>query len=256
MGRLKNRMPATYWTFLAGTLALCGLWPLSGFFSKDAILAAAWNNSKSLFAVGVFVAFLTSFYMFRLFFVVFLGKPKSDTAEHAHESPRVMTYPLIILAVASVLGGFFGIAHFITPFLSAGTEAAPIFAPFEPFRTAPLAAVLGLAAFAIGLAAAFHYYAGAESDPLPAKMTGVCRILRGKFYIDEFYAEVIAFGQDVPAAVFNALDAGIKLLVRLIHGTVELAGRLLRLAQTGNLQIYTLLVAAGIALVLYLMLPH
>ncbi len=87
-------------------------------------------------------------------------------------------------------------------------------------------------------------------------MAGVCRILRDKFYFDELYAEVIALGQDAPAAALNGFDSGIKLLVRLVHGTAELSGRLLRLAQTGNLQIYTLLVAAGMALVLYLMLPH
>jgi len=202
------------------------------------------------------VAFLTAFYMFRLFFVVFWGKPKSAAVEHAHESPRVMTWPLVFLAAASVLGGFFGIAQFITPLYSAGTESGPVFAPFEPFEKAPAAAVFGLAAFAIGLAAAFVCYAGAQSDPLPVKIAAVCRLLRGKFYFDEFYAEVIALGQDAPAAAVNGFDSGIKLLVRLVHGTAELSGRLLRLAQTGSLQIYTLLVAAGLALVLYLMLPH
>ncbi len=131
---------------------MCGLWPLSGFFSKDAILAAAWHHSTTLFAVGVLVAFLTTFYMFRLVFVVFLGKAKSDRRRHAHESPPVMTWPLVVLAAAAVLGGFFGIAQFIIPLYPPGMESAPVFAPFEPFATAPFAAVLGLAAFAIGLA--------------------------------------------------------------------------------------------------------
>ncbi len=87
MGSLKEKIPTTFWTFLAGTLALCGLWPLSGFFSKDGILGVAFDHNKALFAIAVFVAFLTTFYMFRLFFVVFLGNAKSDLPKHAHESP-------------------------------------------------------------------------------------------------------------------------------------------------------------------------
>jgi NADH-quinone oxidoreductase subunit L len=255
MGRLRDKMPVTYWTFLAGTLALCGLWPLSGFFSKDAILAAAWDHNKPLFALGVLVAFLTTFYMFRLFFVVFLGKPKSDLVGHAHESPPVMSLPLAFLAAASVMGGFFGIAQFITPQFSPGVAAAiPIFAPFEPFEAAPVAAALGLAVFAIGLWAAYACYAGAASDPLPGKWAGICSLLRHKFYFDEFYAKVVALGHDAPAQAANLGDEAIQLLVRLAHGTTELTGRVLRLLQTGNLQTYTLLMAAGAALALILML--
>ncbi len=167
MGRLKEKMPVTYWTFLAGTLALCGVWPLSGFFSKDSILAAAYNGNITLFAVGILVAFLTTFYMFRLFLVVFLGKAKSDLPAHAHESPKVMTLPLIIWAVASVFGGFFGIFQLIAP--QFGKPGPEIFGPFEPFRAAPAAAWLGLAAFAAGLVLAWNLYGKAESDPLPAQ---------------------------------------------------------------------------------------
>jgi NADH-quinone oxidoreductase subunit L len=254
MGRLREKMPVTYWTFLAGTLALCGLWPLSGFFSKDAILAAAWEHNKPLFALGVLVAFLTTFYMFRLFFVVFLGKAKSDLVGHAHESPRVMTYPLVFLAAASVVGGFLGITQFITPQFSSTAATRPFFAPLEPFEMAPVAALLGLAAIAIGFAAAYVCYAGAESDPLPGKMKEVCRILRHKFYFDETYAEIVDVFHDTPARAANLGDIGLKLLVRLAHGTAEWTGRVLRLVQTGNLQTYSLLLAAGAALALYFML--
>jgi NADH-quinone oxidoreductase subunit L len=244
MGRLREKMPVTHWTFLAGTLALCGLWPLSGFFSKDAILGAAWACNRPLFFLGAFVAFLTTFYMFRLFFVVFLGKAKSELPEHAHESPAVMTYPLVFLAAASVAGGFFGIEGFITPQFTHETAPAPL-----EIR----AVVIGLAAFALGLWAAYASYAGATSDPLPAKMPGTCRVLRNKFYFDEFYAVLIELFQDRPARVVNIGDAGIRLLVRLAHGTTEWTGRVLRLFQTGNLQTYSLLTAFGMALVLYLM---
>jgi len=254
MGRLREKMPVTYWTFLAGTLALCGLWPLSGFYSKDAILSAAWEHDKALFAVGALVAFLTTFYMFRLFFVVFLGKAKSDLASHAHESPPVMAWPLVFLAAASVAGGFFGVAHFLAPQFAPGSEAVPIFAPFEPFETALKPALLGLSAFAIGLAAAHGCYAGAASDPLPAKMAGISSALRHKFYFDEFYAKLIDLFHDTPARAANGFDMGLKLLVRLAHGATEWIGRVLRLVQTGNLQTYALLMAACAALALYFVL--
>jgi len=252
MGRLKEKMPVTYWTFLAGTLALCGVWPLSGFFSKDAILAAAWHGSMTLFAVGILVACLTTFYMFRLFFAVFLGKAKSNLTAHAHESPKLMTLPLVVLAVASIFGGFFGIAGLIAP--QFGEQAPEIFAPFEPFQAAPVAACLGLGAFAVGLLIAWYLYANAASDPVPLKIQSISRILSHKFYFDELYAFLIATTQDALATVANGFDAGIQLLVRAVQGTTELTGRALRLFQTGNLQTYTFLFAAGIALVLYFML--
>jgi NADH-quinone oxidoreductase subunit L len=255
MGRLRDKIPLTFWTFLVGALALCGLPPLSGFYSKDAILAAAWVNSKTLFAVGVLVAFLTTFYMFRLFFVVFLGKKKSQLAEHPAKS-RVIAYPLVLLAVASFAGGFIGLRQFITPQFLPGAAATPIFAPLEPFDTAPYAAIMGLAAFWIGLGAAYVYYADAASDPLPGKLPGISNVLRHKFYFDEFYAEVVDLFHDTPARAANLCDKLLQLLVRLAHGTVEGTGRVLRLVQTGNLQTYTLIMAAGAALALYLMLTH
>src|SRR5208282_962394 len=112
MGNLRKKMPITFLTFTIGTLALCGVPPFSGFYSKDAILAQALEQkSYLLFGVGVFVAALTTFYTFRLFFVVFFGKEKSKAASHAHESPWVMTLPLIALAVFSFAGGFIGITN-------------------------------------------------------------------------------------------------------------------------------------------------
>jgi NADH-quinone oxidoreductase subunit L len=249
-------MPVTFWTFLIGTLALSGLWPFSGFFSKDAILGAAYQHSMTLFAVGILVAFLTTFYMFRLVFVVFLGKAKSDAVHHAHESPPVMTGPLIVLAIASVAGGFLGISRFLQPQFSPMETEVPVFAPFEPFQQAPVAAILGLAAFGIGLAAAAVLYGNAESDPLPARFTLLCRLTRNKFYFDELYAELIALTQDAVAQFAEGVDFLLKLLVRAVHGSTELAGRGLRLAQTGSLQTYAFFFAAGIAVVLYLMLLH
>jgi NADH-quinone oxidoreductase subunit L len=252
MGRLKEKMPVTYWTFLAGTLALCGCPFFSGFYSKDSILAAAYNNNMTLFAVGTLVAFLTTFYMFRLFFVAFLGNAKSDEATHAHESPKIMTVPLIVLSVGAVFGGFFGIQQLIGP--QFGEQPGPIFAPFEPFQGAPIAASLGVSAFLVGLFLAYCLYHNAEIDPLPEKLQSLSRLLRHKFYFDEMYDGLIAMTQGSMAVFADGFDAGIKLLIRGVQGTTELTGRGLRLFQTGNLQTYTFLFAAGIALVLYFML--
>jgi NADH-quinone oxidoreductase subunit L len=252
MGRLKEKMPVTYWTFLIGTLALCGLWPFSGFFSKDGILGAAYTGNRGLFVLGEFVAFLTTFYMFRLFFVAFLGKAKSDRPAHAHESPAIMTLPLAALAIASLGGAFFGIQQLINPLFH---EPAPErFALFAPFQEAPVAAGLGLAAFFAGLLAAWSLYRNAASDPIPEKMQAASTLLRNKFYFDEIYAVLIRCTQDALARFANGFDTGIKLLVRAVEGTTEVTGRLLRLVQSGNLQGYTFLFAAGMALVLYLIL--
>ena len=119
-----------------------------------------------------------------------------------------------------------------------------------------MGAWLGLAAFALGLGSAYVCYFGQDTDPLPARLPAISRVLRHKFYFDEFYAEVIALFHDAPARFTNFCDKGIMLIVRLIHGTTEWTGRVLRLIQTGNLQTYTLLMAAGAALALYLMLTH
>jgi NADH-quinone oxidoreductase subunit L len=134
--------------------------------------------------------------------------------------------------------------------------AGPIFAPLEPFKQSPVAAVLGLAAFAIGLAAAALLYGNAESDPLPGQFAELCYVVRHKFYFDELYAELIALTQDALAQFLEGVDFMLKLLVRMISGSTELAGRGLRLVQTGNLQTYAFLFAAGIAMVLYFMLLH
>ena len=277
MGRLRDKMPVTALTFLIGALALCGCPPLSGFYSKDAILAAAWKESPVLFGVGVVVAALTTFYMFRLVFVVFGGRAKSDVPAHAHESPRIMTYPLIALAIASVIAGGSGISLILDRQFFLAPEHASLWpgwmdlfhhdwgfafrqmaeGVFEPFRSAPGPALCGLGAFLFGFLAAWGLYRNAASDPLPVHLPATCRLLRRKFYFDEFYAWLIALTQDSMAWFAAAFDryflAG---GVRFISGGTELLGRGLRLFQSGNLQTYAFLTAAGIALALYFMLRH
>jgi NADH-quinone oxidoreductase subunit L len=260
MGALRHKMPVTWWTFLVGTLALAGIWPLSGFFSKDSILAqAAERHNYALLALGLFVAALTAFYMFRLVFVVFLGAGKSPAASHAHESPGVIAWPLRLLAVMSVIGGVISLEPRLHHYFAPGEDGESLSILQQlayPFAHSLGPALLGLTAAAIGFFAARALYAKATSDPLPAKLGWLSRAMSNRFYFDEIYAATVIRLHDGIAAVAAWVDRWLiaGLMVRGTHGTTELAGRALRLFQTGNLQTYALLFALGIALVLYLVL--
>ena len=257
MGGLWRKMPVTFWTFLAGTLALAGVWPLSGFFSKDAILAEAFERHQyALFALGVAVALLTTFYMFRLVFVVFFSSARAEAAGHAHESPQVMLWPLRILATLSLVGGVISLDHlYRLQFEPAAAETAlPWTAQLmHPFTHAPVPAALGLLAALAGFAAAWTWYRRAESDPLPAKLGWAARAMRDRFYCDELYQATVIRGHDFVARVADWADRWLiaGLAVRGTHGTTELIGRALRLVQTGNLQTYAFLFALGVAFVLW-----
>ena len=260
MGALRKKMGATFWTFMVGTLALAGLWPFSGFFSKDSILGQALGrHNYILFGVGVFVAMLTSFYMFRLVFVVFYGKAKTDAASHAHESPGVMVWPLRILAAASILaGGFVGVENIYLKLFPAETtgQASSFFANlFAPFKAAPWAAGLGLFALALGFIAAYALYANAGKDPLPEKFGAFSRAMRNRFYLDEIYQATVIRLHDTLAAIAGGIDWCLEnVFIGFVRGGTDFTGRGLRLLQNGNLQTYTFLFALGVALVLFLVL--
>jgi NADH-quinone oxidoreductase subunit L len=259
MGGLRKKLPVTFWTFIAGTFALSGLPPFSGFYSKDSILAQAAQHSMGLLIVGVIVAALTPFYMFRLFCVAFLGSPKSDAAAHAHESPQTMLWPLRILATLSIVGGFIGVEQIYgMQFKGQQVETTPTFIQevIAPFVRTPMPAVAGLVAALAGLAAAWALYANAGADPLPARLGSLSRWMRNRFYFDELYEATFIRLHDLIAAVAGWFDRWIiaGVVVRGTHGTTELVGRALRLFQTGNLQTYAFLFAMGVALVLYLVL--
>jgi len=259
MGNLRKKMPITFWTFLIGALALSGVWPFSGFYSKDSILAQAVDqHNYLLFIIGVFIAGLTTFYTFRLFFVVFISKEKSDAASHAHESPAVMTLPLIVLAVFALIGGLIGIEGVYRYNFPGEAEKSAGFvsALFVPFTHSPAAASLGLLAFAIGLIAAWALYGKATTDPLPTKLGPVAKWMKNKFYFDEIYEATFIRAHDVIAAVVAGIDRILLEILALgtIRGGTDLTGRMLRQLQTGNLQTYAFLFVFGVALVLYFVL--
>jgi len=258
MGGLRKKMPVTFWTFMVGTLALAGVWPLSGFFSKDAILVVAQHHSLPLFILGVAVAALTTFYMFRLVFVAFLGSERTHEAGHAHESPGVVIWPLRILAVFSVIGGVIGIEALFGGMFEpdAGHPHGLLAQLVYPFQHAPVAAFSGLGAFAIGLFAAWKLYANTKTDPLPEKLGALSRAMANRFYFDEIYEATVIRAHDFIATVADWIDRWFVegFCIGLVRGGTDLTGRALRLVQTGNLQTYAFLFVLGVAVVLWFVL--
>lgn len=259
MGGLRAKMPVTFWTFMAGVLAIAGVPPFSGFYSKDTILAqAAHQHNWPLFVLGAVVAALTTFYMFRLAFVVFFGPERSESAGHAHESPGVMTWPLRILALFSVIGGLIGIDNVLARQFSSGEGAALAFGQklIAPFVHAPLAAGCSLLALIVGFVGAYALYARASTDPLPAKLGAVAAWMRNKFYFDELYRATAIRLHDFIAAVADWVDRWVVegFCIGLVRGGTDFTGRALRLVQTGNVQTYALLFVLGLALVLCVVL--
>jgi NADH-quinone oxidoreductase subunit L len=257
MGGLRKKMPVTFWTFIIGTLALCGVPPFSGFYSKDSILAQALEQKNyPLFVLGVLVAGLTTFYMFRLFFVAFVGKSRTEAAGHAHESPAVMSWPLLVLAVFAIIGGIIGVSETYAAQFGEAEHASIAQRMVEPFAHLPVAATIGILAVIAGFFAAFKLYGNAETDPLPAKLGGFATAMKNRFYFDEIYEATFIRAHDFIAAVMDWIDrwlvdwAGIG----LVRGGTDITGRALRLMQTGNLQTYAFLFALGVAVVLYLVL--
>ena len=259
MGGLRKKMPVTYWTFLVGTLALCGIPPLSGFYSKDSILALAFQTHKTLFAVGVATAVLTAFYMFRLWFVALAGRERSGAVAHARESKAVVIIPLILLALGSIVGGFLGIESVLGKVL----PGAPLHQDLPwhtvvlgPFYHAKVAAFCGLGAVVAGFLLALAIYGKAGSDPLPAKLGPLARAMSNRFYFDELYQLIAGNTHEILSYITAWFDRWVVggLCVKGTAGVVEIMGRTLRLLQTGNASTYAFLFAAGVALVLWLML--
>jgi NADH-quinone oxidoreductase subunit L len=262
MGGLRKKMPVTFWTFLFGTIAIAGVVPFSGFYSKDAILAvAAEHHYYWRFALGVLIAILTTFYMFRLVFVVFGASTRSELAGHAKESPPVMLFPLRILAAFSLVGGFIGIENvYGKQVFEAQGEPEPSLSMVQqlvaPFTHSWLATTCGLLAVVVGFALAYALYAHAAKDPLPEKLGALSRWMKNRFYLDEIYQATVIRAHDLLAAIADWMDRWLidGFCIGLARGGTDLLGRGLRLVQTGNLQTYAFLFALGVAFILYLAL--
>jgi len=238
MGGLLKKMPITAITFLIGTMALTAVPFTAGFYSKEGILHAA--HHQPLFWVAAFVALLTTFYMFRLFIVAFLGKPREHGSQEATEVSLIMSVPLIILAIMS-----FAAPHIVEifPVPSSWTLEFDVMPHFDDpvFWTS-------IAAFVIGAVLAFVMYAGKEKDPLSIPL------FRNKFYFDEIYAWVVKIFQDALAAIVHFFDAFIIntiIVGGLSRSAAGIGNFFRRYAQSGSLSGYAFLMAVGALLVIY-----
>ena len=234
MGGLAPKLKITFTTFFVGGLALVGFPPFSGFFSKDAILALAYQHNLAMFVIGLVTAFLTAFYVARAIVVVFFGKTRSDVARRGLESSAVMTGPLVVLAVLALVGGLplFAQNFLIVPHEKEAVLAVP---------------ALALIALIVGGGLGILLYRKREHDPLRVDF------VRHRLYIDEFYASLIRVTQEFLArvAAFTdrwIIDAG---AVRGASGGTFGFGSLLRLFQVGNLQAYAFLFGLGIVALIY-----
>lgn len=254
MGGLKDKLPITYWTFVVGSLALAGFPLTSGFFSKDALLVAAWSAGplgQFLTVLGLLTALMTAFYSFRLVFVTFWGPSHVDPrhTDHIHEPSHTMTIPLIVLGILSIATGYLGIPEFLGPMFETGTASAT-----HGGAAAIVIMVLATSTGLIGIAGA--YYAYVLNPALPDQFTRKCHTLYqgslNKWYVDEAYDRAI-----VRPTFSTASELWKRVDVAVIDGAVNGTARaiawggwVLRLTQSGQTQHYALGMALGIVLIL------
>jgi NADH-quinone oxidoreductase subunit L len=282
MGGLRKKMPITFLTFLIGTAALCAFpFITSGFWSKETVLVAAWNYNIFIFWIVAIVAVLTTFYMTRLVIVTFFGKPRDEGADHAREVPAVMWLPLALLAVMALGSAIPTISEGMSAMNPHGdshaqaaesasstteagntdavTPATSELAVEKPHPNdevgheehgAGAVLIISIFTFVVGLIGAVFYYRGQDRDPIRIPL------FANKFYIDEAYAGIVRFGQDLVATILSGID---KYLVDGVIARMPSVGALgignvLRRLQTGNLQHYAFLFSLGVIVVLYLVL--
>lgn len=255
MGGLNSALKTTNWTFLVGCIAIAGIPPFSGFFSKDAILLSAFEHNKILYGIALFTALLTAFYMFRLYFITFTGKFRGTTEQehHLHESPAAITVPLILLAVLSIIGGFVGIpdvimhggdriSEFLLPIVYTAEHTGEIVSHGTELSLMALSTVLVL--IIIGFAwAQFRNYKEKEA-------TGFAKVLENKWYVDELYDAIIGKPLNALGSFLNSFF-DTKVVDGIVNGVgrlVNYGGRQLRWLQSGQVGTYILLMVVSMLL--------
>ena len=266
MGGLKKYLPTTYKTFLIGAIAISGIPPLAGFFSKDEILWKAFSDgSPILWLVGAAGAGLTAFYMFRLVSLTFEGSPRFDEHHlHPHEAPKTMTIPLIVLAALSVVGGFIGIPaslgggnwfeHFLEPvFESANSKMLMPYHEVSAMEYVLMAVSIVIAVTGIFFARRIYLEKKEIAERTAAKFSRAYTLLLNKYFVDEFYDATIV----TPIAKGSEKLLWKRLDIRIIDGLInftakvtEYASQFFRRLQTGVVQTYAVVFVAGILFII------
>jgi len=255
MGGLRRRLPITFWTMFIATLAIAAVPPFSGYFSKDLILEAAYDSGHSwLWFLGVITAGLTSFYMFRLIFMTFFGESRVDSEKehHLHESPAVMTIPLIVLAILAMVGGWVNLPEGLlwgNAFVRFLTPAVGAFKPIVEASPSSLSLVASIAS-ALGIALAYLFYLRLPGVPmlLAWRLQDLYNLLLNKYYIDQLYNFIVT--RPLFWVSNNVLNRAIDSFA--IDGAadgaglaVQTSGQIARRAETGNVQHYAFVYLLG-----------
>jgi NADH-quinone oxidoreductase subunit L len=252
MGGLRKFMPWTYATFVIASLSIAGIWPLSGFWSKDEILAASLQNQPILFYLAMLTVFMTAFYMFRVVFLTFGGEYRGGSAEahgKPHESPPVMVMPMVVLAILAVVSGFWNVTGAFSQFLGHG-ETHSFADGFFGILAHPLPWLsLILAGLGILLAYAMYSAKWLSAERIGSRFKSLYTLFYRKYWFDELYEGVI-----VRLVLLKGLFAGFQLFdgygvdgaVNGVASGAIATGRAIRRAHTGQLQLYGLFIGIGI----------
>jgi NADH-quinone oxidoreductase subunit L len=263
MGGLKKYLPITYITFFIGVLAISGIPPFAGFFSKDEILAHAFASSPIAWALALLTSLLTVFYMFRLLFLTFFGNTRAshETIHHIHESPKNMAIPLIVLAVLSVVGGFMGVPEVLGGSNRLNEFLAPVFAQSTALSEAHhlehtteyvlMATVIGLTVVMIVIA--YVMYVRKNTVPVPdEKLGGAQQLVYNKYYIDELYNAIVVkplYWMSDKLEIFIE-RSGIDRIVNSFGDVVIFGSKVTRLLQAGNIGFYIFIMVVSIIVML------
>lgn len=254
MGGLKGKLKITYLTFLVGCIAISGIPPFSGFFSKDAILLSAFEHNKILYAIALFGALLTAFYMFRLLFLTFNGsfRGTEDQKHHLHESPPAITLPLIILAILAFAGGFVGIPEI---FMKGGDKLTEFLSPVIPVHQEELVSsstemmLMLLSTVLVLLVIVYTWFRFRKYHSAEEK--GVGKFLENKWYVDELYEKIIANPLNKLGAFLNKVfeRSIVDGIVNGVGRLVQYGSRQIRLLQSGQVGSYVLLMVLSMLLI-------
>lgn len=268
MGGLKNKMKVTFITFFIGSLAISGIPPLSGFFSKDEILYKTFTNfGIPFYAVGLITAAITAFYMFRLIALTFYGKPRYDEKHvHPHESPSTMTLPLVILAFLSITGGLIGLPHFtgLPNILEQWLEpvfknAQSVLISIHPENEHSTGVELFLVALSVAIASASVIYSFrkfSKQDKFEPE-SGFGKVLENKYYVDEAYDTLIVNPIQKTSSSFLWKIFDIKIIDGAVNGIAKYVSNISfdwRKLQTGIIQDYTTISVAGVIIIIVYLL--